>query len=71
MRLFVYYVKNGMDVFDNVERVSIKKKDNKNTLFITFINKSQVEEIFLSEIEQAFLVKIVDNNCEEYFRYEK
>lgn len=71
MKLFVYYVKDGMDVFNNVERVCIKKKENKNTLIVKFINKTQDEEIFLNEIESTFLIKIVDDNCEEYFRYEK
>jgi len=73
MKLFVYYVKSGMDVFNHVERVCIKKKENKNTLIIKFIDKTKDEEIFLNEIESAFLVEIVGKNgeCKEYFRYEK
>jgi hypothetical protein len=71
MKLFVYYVKSGTDVFNHVERVCIKKRENKNTLIVKFTNKTQDEEISLNQIKSTFLIKIVDDNCEEYFRYEK
>lgn len=71
MKLFVYYVKSGSDVFNHVERVCINKKENKNILIIKFTDKTKDEEIFLNEIESTFLIEIIGNNCKEYFRYEK
>lgn len=71
MKLFVYYVKGGMDVFNYVERVCIEKRENKNTLIIKFIDNTKDEEIFLNEIDSTFLIEVIGDNCKEYFRYEK
>lgn len=71
MKLFVYYVKGGMDVFNHVERVCIEKRENKNTLIIKFIDNTKDEEIFLNEIDSTFLIEVIGDNCKEYFRYEK
>lgn len=69
MRLFIEDLKGYTDVYDNVRNVFIRKVDNKNTIELRYINKTEKDYIPLNEIRLAFLVDL--NNMEEYFRYEK
>ena len=69
MRLFIEDLKGYTDVYDNVRNVFIRKVDNKNTIELSYINKTEKDYIPLNEIRLAFLVDL--NNMEEYFRYEK
>lgn len=69
MRLFIEDLKGYIDVYDNVRNVFIRKVDNKNTIELSYINKTGKDYIPLNEIRLAFLVNL--NNMEEYFRYEK
>ena len=69
MRLFIEDLKGYTDVYDNVRSVFIRKVDNKNTIELSYINKTEKDYIPLNEIRLAFLVDL--NNMEEYFRYER
>ena len=72
MRLFVEYTKSGyMDAFNNVSRVSIKKQEKKNKLFIYDYADKYIDIIPLNEIKLAFMVDTSGKDCKEYFRYEK
>ena len=69
MRLFVEDLKGYMDVYENVNKVSIKKIDNKNKLIINYDLQQRIEFIDLKEVRLAFMID--KDTLIEYFRYEK
>ena len=69
MRLFVEDLKGYINVFNNVYRVAIRKKDNKNVLVVEYSNKTGKDILALKEISLAYLIDI--ETMHEYFRYDK
>ena len=71
MRLFVEDLKGCVDVYDNVYRVSIRKKNNKNVLFVEYNSLKDNDTLLLKYINLAYLVEVYNGSHHEYFRYNK
>lgn len=69
MKLFIEDLKGYMEVYENVNKVSIKKIDNKNKLIINYDLPQRIEFIDLKEVRLAFMID--KDTLMEYFRYEK
>lgn len=69
IRLFVEDSKGHVSCYDNVYKVKIEKKDNKNVLRICYNNCASDDYRLLRDVSLCYLIDV--ETMHEYFRYEK
>lgn len=73
MRLFIENIKGIMDVVDNVDRVMIKRGNDKKLYLLAFYNNRDntynIDTRLLADVRLAYLLDV--DTMKEYFRYTK